>query len=135
MKYVMLFGFAIVLGAMTGLITLSLGNPKTQPTPAPSDSIQFMVTDDGAATASKYIRAYSRNLATLAKSTADKIRTTNSGSMDICKEWAKASEVARIEASKGVDARVAALISSQASREDCAKFIEEAQSAFEKEGK
>jgi hypothetical protein len=126
----------IVSGIMGAGINL-LSNQQTGPSPAPgpTDKIQFTSTDTGADTASKYVRAYCRNLAVLARKTAERTRSTKDGSLDIAKDWQKASEVARIEASKGVDARVAELIKSGASREECAKFMDEVTTTFERLGK
>ena len=110
--------------------------PNTSPTPEGKRAvIEFRSDDGGDATANKYVRTYCRNLATLAKVTADRVRKTTDGSFDVAKDWAAASETARKEASKGVDARVSSLIQAGASREDCAKFIEDAAAEFERLGR
>lgn len=112
-----------------------LYGPEKKQDVSPDGSIEFRLSDDGAATADKYIRAYCRNLAELSKRTAERIRSTSDGSMDIAKDWAASSETARKEASKGVDARVSAMIEAGTSREDCAKFQDEVTAAFERLGK
>jgi len=125
----------LMLAVVMGGKYISLPTPT--PSPAPDGKravIEFRSDDGGDATANKYIRTYCRNLATLAKVTADRVRTTTDGSYDVAKDWAAASETARKEASKGVDARVSAMIQAGATREECAKFIEQAALEFERLG-
>lgn len=129
---------AVLLMLMMGISSASMGWKllnKHDGTITPSEAIEFRLSDDGDATASKYIRAYCRNLAELSKRTADSIRTTDEDSFAIASEWSKASETARKEASKGVDARVSAMIEAGTSREDCAKFQDQVTAAFERMGK
>lgn len=109
--------------------------PSDEVAPGPTDAIEFKVSDDGDATGSKYIRAYCRNLAQLSRMTAQQIRTGTDDSLAIAKAYAAGSETARIQASKGVDARVTALFQATTEREDWAKFQDEMATAFERLGK
>ncbi len=125
-----------MLAVWSGLVDKYRTAPDTKPTPdGKREVIEFRSDDGGDATANKYIKTYCRNLATLAKVTAERVRTTTDGSYDVAKDWAAASETARKEASKGVDARVAALIQAGATRDECAKFIEQAAVEFERLGR
>lgn len=136
-----------IAGGLLALATITQGGVWLadgmirRPLPTPpieketQDSIEFRLSDDGAVTASNYIRAYCRNLAAASKKTAEQIRNTNDDSMKVYKDFAAATEIARKEATKGLDARVAALIKSEPSREDWAKFHDEFVSAFERLGK
>ena len=107
-----------------------------QPDDSETKSIVFRADDSGETTAANFIRAYSRNLAPIARNMAAEIAKGEKDSMTLAKEWVAASQVAREEASKGVNARVAELVKqSETDRTIATRFLEEAAMEFERRGK
>lgn len=111
------------------------GQQEKQQQDKQSQPIEITVADDGYATANKFTRLYVRGLAKLIPEIVTRIRDTEDSSFDIAKAWAAASEAARIEATKGVNERVKALVADESmTRAQKADWIAGAQKAWEEQG-
>ena len=112
------------------------GQQEQQGKQEQSQPIEITSADDGYATANKFTRLYVRGLAKLLPDIVARVRNTEDSSYDIAKAWAAASEAARIEATKGVNERVKALVADQSmTRQQKADWIAGAQKAWEEQGK
>lgn len=101
--------------------------PDQEQKPEP---IVIYETDSGSVTAEKFFRLYAGYCAAAIDGIADKIESGQSDSMTLAEEWSALSRAAREEAGKGLDARVAALVASEATPKEKADWVRESKAGF-----
>lgn len=117
----------LVAGFAVGFKSPSETSPVPDVTP---DSVVIFETDSGSATAEKFFRLYAGYCAAAVDGIASKAESGEADSLAIAQEWQALTKAAREEASKGLDARVTALLKSSLTNKEKADWIRESKSGF-----